>query len=104
MAGEEVSNKQVVLKYYVTGFPKETDMEVVNSKITLRVPESSNDGILLKNLYLSCDPYMRSRMTKTHHPSYVDSFTLGKVCLIFDKNPNSQFFVAALVLGICLLH
>ena len=83
MVGEEVSNKQVVLKTYVAGFPKDTDMEVVTTKITLRVPESSNDGILLKNLYLSCDPYMRNRMTKPDRPSYVDSFNPGKVCLLF---------------------
>ena len=85
MAGQQVSNNQVVLKNYVTGFPKGTDMEAVTTKITLKVPESLNDGILLKNLYLSCDPYMRGRMTKPDRPSYVDSFTPGKVRLIFQE-------------------
>ncbi|KAJ8430543.1 LOW QUALITY PROTEIN: hypothetical protein Cgig2_030210 [Carnegiea gigantea] len=70
-------------------------MEVVTTKITLKVPESLNDGILLKNLYLSCDPYMRNRMAKPDRPSYVDSFTPGKpiigygVSKVLDsRNPN----------------
>lgn len=61
--GEEVSNKQVILKNYVRSFPKESDFEVKTSKIRLKVPEGSN-AVLVKNLYLSCDPYMCSRMQK----------------------------------------
>ncbi|CAK8560055.1 unnamed protein product [Lathyrus sativus] len=57
-------NKQVILNDYVTGFPKESDMSIVDSTITLKIPEGSNDLVLLKNLYLSCDPYMRILMTK----------------------------------------
>ncbi|KAJ1399398.1 Polyketide synthase, enoylreductase domain [Sesbania bispinosa] len=59
----QVRNKQVILSNYVSGFPKESDMKVVESSITLKVPEGSNE-VLLKNLYLSCDPYMRVCMTK----------------------------------------
>ncbi|KAJ0612567.1 putative oxidoreductase [Helianthus annuus] len=62
---EEVRNQQVVLKDYVNGFPKESDMLLVTSgTIRLKLPEGSN-GVLVKNLYLSCDPYMRSRMSKS---------------------------------------
>lgn len=71
----EVSNKQILLKSYVTGFPKESDMELKISTVKLKVPEDSNT-ILVKNLYLSCDPYMRPRMTKSEG-SYTDSFTPG---------------------------
>ncbi|RYQ88059.1 hypothetical protein Ahy_B09g095493 isoform I [Arachis hypogaea] len=60
----QVRNKQVLLKNYVTGFPKESDMEIVEGSITLKVPEGSSDVVLLKNLYLSCDPYMRILMYK----------------------------------------
>ncbi|XP_027334639.1 NADPH-dependent oxidoreductase 2-alkenal reductase-like isoform X1 [Abrus precatorius] len=60
----QTRNKQVVLKDYVSGFPKESDMNVVEGTITLKVPEGSNE-VLLKNLYLSCDPYMRILMSKT---------------------------------------
>ncbi|MED6179481.1 hypothetical protein PIB30_001244 [Stylosanthes scabra] len=60
----QVRNKQVFLKNYVTGFPKESDMEIVQGSITLKVPEGSSDVVLLKNLYLSCDPFMRILMTE----------------------------------------
>jgi NADPH-dependent curcumin reductase CurA len=60
---QQVRNKQVILRDYVSGFPKESDMIIVDSTITLKLPEGSND-VLLKNLYLSCDPYMRNLMNK----------------------------------------
>ncbi|XP_027334318.1 2-alkenal reductase (NADP(+)-dependent)-like isoform X1 [Abrus precatorius] len=60
----QVRNKQVLLRDYVSGFPKESDMNIVQGTITLKVPEGS-DEVLLKNLYLSCDPYMRILMSKT---------------------------------------
>ncbi|KAL5063045.1 hypothetical protein RYX36_024782 [Vicia faba] len=60
----QVRNKQVILTDYVTGLPKESDMNIVDNSITLKIPEGSNDLVLLKNLYLSCDPYMRILMTK----------------------------------------
>ncbi|XVF65883.1 hypothetical protein PTKIN_Ptkin09bG0286700 [Pterospermum kingtungense] len=56
-----VSNKQVVLKGYITGFPKESDMAITTGNIKLKVPAGSK-SILVKNLYLSCDPYMRLLM------------------------------------------
>ncbi|GAA0144973.1 reductase [Lithospermum erythrorhizon] len=74
--GSEVRNMQVILKKYVTGFPKESDMQLMNSWMKLSVAEGLNDAVLVKNLYLSCDPYMRSRMTK-NEGSYVQSFTPG---------------------------
>ncbi|CAI9770934.1 unnamed protein product [Fraxinus pennsylvanica] len=74
--GEEVSNKQIILKDYVNGFVKESDMVLKSTTIKLKVPEDSPNSILVKNLYLSCDPYMRNRMSKLVD-SYVDSFTPG---------------------------
>ncbi|KAL8161637.1 hypothetical protein V2J09_013126 [Rumex salicifolius] len=70
----EVSNKQVIFKNYVSGFPKESDLELRTSSILLKLPEGSN-GVLVKNIYLSCDPYMRGRMTKLDRPSYIGPFT-----------------------------
>ncbi|XP_058107284.1 2-alkenal reductase (NADP(+)-dependent)-like isoform X1 [Magnolia sinica] len=61
---EEVSNKQVLFRDFVTGFPKESDMVLSTGTIRLKVPEGSK-AILVKNLYLSCDPYMRIRMAMT---------------------------------------
>ncbi|MED6204383.1 hypothetical protein PIB30_008828 [Stylosanthes scabra] len=61
----EVRNKQVILKEYVSGFPKESDMDIIEGTVTLKLPEGSNNEVLLvKNLYLSCDPYMRILMTQ----------------------------------------
>lgn len=76
MVGEEVNNKQIILKEYVSGFPKESDMVAKTGTICLQLPENSKNAILVKNLYLSCDPYMRARMRKLKE-SYVESFTPG---------------------------
>ncbi|XP_058101930.1 2-alkenal reductase (NADP(+)-dependent)-like isoform X2 [Magnolia sinica] len=73
---EEARNKQVVFRDFVTGFPKESDMILRTGTIRLKVPEGSK-AVLVKNLYLSCDPYMRSRMAKIDGPYYVTSFVPG---------------------------
>ncbi|CAH8390683.1 unnamed protein product [Eruca vesicaria subsp. sativa] len=52
-----VRNKQVILKDYVKGSPKESDLLIVSSTVELKVKPGSS-AILVKNLYLSCDPYM----------------------------------------------
>ncbi|KAL6344140.1 hypothetical protein AAG906_031854 [Vitis piasezkii] len=78
--GEAVSNKQVIFRDYVSGFPKESDMYVTTSTISLKVPEGS-EAVLVKNLYLSCDPYMRSRM-RNIQGSYVEPFKPGSYSLI----------------------
>ncbi|KAL5781031.1 hypothetical protein ACOSP7_006060 [Xanthoceras sorbifolium] len=80
MAGVEhevTRNKQVTLKHYVSGFPKESDMNVVTSSISLNVPQGSKDTVLLKNIYLSCDPYMRGRMSLPDRPSFLAPFQPG---------------------------
>ncbi|CAL1414070.1 unnamed protein product [Linum trigynum] len=72
----EVSNKQVVLKAYITDgrAPREDDMAVTVSTLPeLKAPKGSG-GFLVKNLYLSCDPYMRGRMRPPSPASYIHSF------------------------------
>ncbi|XP_052292516.1 2-alkenal reductase (NADP(+)-dependent)-like isoform X2 [Citrus sinensis] len=99
---ELVRNKQVILKDFVSGFPKETDMYMTESSIELKVPKGSN-GVLLKNLYLSCDPYMRPRMTYIEG-SYVESFKPGLpisgygVAKVLDSE-NPEFSKGDLVWG-----
>ncbi|CAH8390132.1 unnamed protein product [Eruca vesicaria subsp. sativa] len=59
-----VTNKQIIFPDYVSGFPKESDLKVTTTTIeSLRLPERST-SVLVKNLYLSCDPYMRICMGK----------------------------------------
>ncbi|CAH9091666.1 unnamed protein product [Cuscuta epithymum] len=62
----EVSNKQVILKNYVSGIPKVSDMEIQTATVKLEPPTAATNGggVFVKNLFLSCDPYMRTRMTK----------------------------------------
>lgn len=81
MAADQVSNKGVILKRDVTGFPTEDDMEVVTSGFSLAVPPGNPTAVLVKNLYLSCDPYMRNRMSKHDDDSatYIEDFVPGEV-------------------------
>lgn len=75
--GEVLKNKQVLLKDYVTGFPKESDMIIsIDSTISLKIPENSK-GVLLKNLYLSCDPFLLRQMRKPE-PSGITSIPPSK--------------------------
>eukprot|EP00261_Vitis_vinifera_P034310 XP_019075553.1 PREDICTED: 2-alkenal reductase (NADP(+)-dependent) isoform X2 [Vitis vinifera] len=72
-SGEEVRNKQVVLRDYVSGYLKESDMCMATATITLKVPEGNSKAVLVKNLYLSCDPYIRGH-TKSIQGGYADEY------------------------------
>ncbi|XP_030468476.2 2-alkenal reductase (NADP(+)-dependent)-like [Syzygium oleosum] len=63
-SGAMVSNKQVVLRDYVSGFPTEEDMVVRMGEMKLEVPPGSK-AVVVKNLYLSCDTYMRLLMNRS---------------------------------------
>ncbi|XP_074576343.1 2-alkenal reductase (NADP(+)-dependent)-like [Curcuma longa] len=68
----EVANKKVVLKRYIERgeTPVESIMELVTAEaITLKVPEASPPAVLVKNLYLSCDPYGRFIMSRPEEGS-----------------------------------
>nr|KYP76639.1 putative NADP-dependent oxidoreductase P1 [Cajanus cajan] len=52
-------------------------MNVVEGTITLKLPEGSNE-VLLKNLYLSCDPFMVILMRKIA-PEGLQTYTPGSV-------------------------
>lgn len=78
-AGEMKPNKKVIFKNYVAGSPKESDMEIVTTDtVRLKVPEGSN-AVLLKNLYLSCDPFLRVMMSKHEEPKFLPEFVPGSV-------------------------
>ena len=80
-SGEEaVRNKQVIFRDYVSGLPKESDMEVSTTTVKLKLPEGSN-GVMVKNLYLSIDPYMRIRMKRIEGPNAFSSFTPASVSI-----------------------
>ncbi|KAI4328525.1 hypothetical protein L6164_020873 [Bauhinia variegata] len=73
---EEVKNKQVIFRNYVTGYPKESDFYITTTIIKLKVPQGSN-AVLVKNLYLSCDPTMQFQMRNVQSPSGTQSFVPG---------------------------
>lgn len=91
MGLEVVRNKRVILRNYVSGFLKESDLDVNFSTIELKVPENQKGVVLVKNLYLSCDPYMRLRMRNDLEDLEFSSFALNSpitgfgVCKILDS-------------------
>ena len=81
---EVVPNKKVVLRRHVTGFPTVEDMEIVADTVELRVPAGLT-AVLIKNLYLSCDPWMRERMTRHDDADALlaSDFVVGEVYISF---------------------
>src|SRR5258708_30600905 len=83
------NNKQVLLASRPSGWVKESDFRVVETPL----PEPKDGQVLLKNIYLSLDPYMRGRMNETR--SYAKSVELGRVMtgetiaeVVESKNPK----------------
>ena len=65
-------SREIRLKNRPIGLPNEDDFELV----TVPIATPSAGEVLVRNLYLSVDPYMRGRMTA--QPSYVEPFQLGQ--------------------------
>ena len=65
-------SKQIHLKNRPEGMPSKSDFEL--AEVT---PPAINDGeILVQNIYISVDPYMRGRMYD--RKSYLPPFQLGQ--------------------------
>ena len=69
------TNKQVLLAARPRGAPVESDFRLVETE--LRDPEEGE--VLVKNRFLSLDPYMRSRMSEAK--SYAESVAIGDVMI-----------------------
>ncbi|KAG6664889.1 hypothetical protein I3843_02G108400 [Carya illinoinensis] len=101
--GDEVSNKQVIFRDYVTGHPKESDMYLTTGTIKLKVPQGS-DAVLVKNICLSCDPLMQFFMRKAVGLTGYDRYTPGRpifgygVAKVLDSG-NPKFKAGDLVWG-----
>ncbi|KAF7840353.1 2-alkenal reductase (NADP(+)-dependent)-like [Senna tora] len=79
----EVRNKKLILRDYVSGFPKQSDMSVTtDSTIKLKLQQHSK-GVLLKNLFLAADPHLRPLMKKSDNFSVLQSFTPGSALFGF---------------------
>ncbi|KAK2969570.1 hypothetical protein RJ640_003577 [Escallonia rubra] len=95
--GEEVKNKQVLFRNYIDGFPKESDMYIsTGNTIRLKLPQGSN-GVLVKNLVLSCDPFMLFLMRKSDDSGLFGCYTpdspitgYGVAKILDSGNPKFQ--------------
>src|SRR5262245_35514813 len=65
-------SREIHLKRHPVGLPSESDFELV----TVPVPAPGAGEVLVRNLYMSVDPYMRGRMTDQQ--SYVQPFQVGQ--------------------------
>ena len=67
-----VKSREIRLKSRPTGTPKPENFEIA----TVELPEPGAGEALVRNTWMSVDPYMRGRMYD--RPSYVPPFELGK--------------------------
>src|SRR5690606_15661186 len=67
-----MTTRAVLLKSRPVGLPEASNFEVA----TLELPEPGAGEVLVRNSWMSVDPYMRGRMYD--RPSYVPPFQLGE--------------------------
>jgi len=68
----ETVSREIHLKNRPAGLPSEGDFELVR----VPIPALKAGEVLVRNLYMSVDPYMRGRMLE--QPSYVQPFQVGQ--------------------------
>jgi NADPH-dependent curcumin reductase CurA len=95
---ENLVSSEIHLKQRPLGMPSESTFEIVK----VNVPDPKDGEFLVRNIWMSVDPYMRGRMKETK--SYIPSFQLGKPleggCVgQIIKSKNNQFRVGEYVLG-----
>ena len=82
-------NQEVHISDYIKGTPKISDFKIIKTSI----PDIKQNQIMVKNLWMSVDPYMRGRITD--RKSYIAPFELNSVLqgsavgiVKSSKNPN----------------
>jgi len=74
-----VQNKGLIFKSVPSGWPVVgKDIAVEDRPIDLDATEPPKDGLLIRNYYLSFDPYQRGRMRPKEVASYSPAFDLDK--------------------------
>jgi NADPH-dependent curcumin reductase CurA len=68
----ETISREIRLKSRPVGMPNESDFELAQ----VVIPEPGQGEVLVRNIYMSVDPYMRGRMVDRE--SYVPPFQLGR--------------------------
>ncbi|XP_015901810.2 2-alkenal reductase (NADP(+)-dependent) [Ziziphus jujuba] len=74
----EVTNNYIVIKSHINGSPKESDFETKSEILALSVDLGSNE-IIVKNLYVSIDPYQINRMKSKSSSQKASSFAVAVV-------------------------
>jgi len=93
--------QEIRLKQYPKGVPTEDLFQHVK----VDVPEPKVGELLIRNIWMSVDPYMRGRMRSPEETkSYIDSFQLNKpldgACVgQIIESKNNEFTVGECVLG-----
>ncbi|GLT65705.1 hypothetical protein SLA2020_381190 [Shorea laevis] len=72
----EVSNRYIAIKTHVDGEPKESHFELKAAALLLSVEPGCSD-VIVKNLYVSIDPYQLNRMKSHSSSQKAISFSLG---------------------------
>jgi NADPH-dependent curcumin reductase CurA len=67
-----ILSREIHLKRRPIGMPAESDFELVE----VPIPGPGDGEVLVRNIYLSVDPYMRARMVE--RPGYSSPFPLGQ--------------------------
>ena len=93
--------QEIRLKQYSKGMSTEDIFELAK----VDVPEPNEDELLVRNIWMSVDPYMRGRMRSPQETkSYLSSFQLNKpldgTCVgQIIESKNNEFKVGKYVLG-----
>ncbi|OMO55422.1 Alcohol dehydrogenase superfamily, zinc-type [Corchorus capsularis] len=74
----EVINRYIAIKTHVDGAPEESDFELKTSPIALSLAPASNE-VIVKNLYVSIDPYQINRMKSYSSSQKNSEFAVGIV-------------------------
>ncbi|XP_076917268.1 2-alkenal reductase (NADP(+)-dependent)-like [Bidens hawaiensis] len=72
----EVTNNYIVIKAQIDGEPQENDFEFKTEPFSLSVKPGSKD-IIIKNLYVSIDPYQINRMKTVSASQKTSEFAVG---------------------------
>jgi NADPH-dependent curcumin reductase CurA len=98
MTEEKLFSREILLRQRPVGMPTENDFQLVR----VEVPDPNDGEFMVRNIWMSVDPYMRGRMREIK--SYISPFQIGKpleggcVGQVIKSN-NSKFTVGDYVLG-----
>ncbi|KAE8792669.1 putative NADP-dependent oxidoreductase P1 [Hordeum vulgare] len=73
----ELMSRRVIFKDYVEGYTTEEHMELLPAAAVDEAAAAEDGSVLVKNLCLSCDPYMRPKMARPQEQWYTEAYVPG---------------------------